>query len=47
MVQIKGHNDSTLTPIGKLYKQERTVNKGHLCSPNQKIKIEAESKKRN
>jgi hypothetical protein len=47
MVQTKGHNASTLTPVGRLYKQERMVKKKCLCSPDQKIKIEVESKKRN
>jgi hypothetical protein len=47
MVQIKGHNASMLTPVGKLYKQERMVKKKCLCSPHQKIKTEAESKKKN
>jgi hypothetical protein len=37
----------TLTPVGGIYKKERTVKKECLCSPDQKIKEEAESKKRN
>jgi hypothetical protein len=44
MVQTKGHNASTLTPVGRLYKQERTVKKKCLCSPDQRPKAEAESK---
>jgi hypothetical protein len=36
-----------LTPVGRLYKQERMVKKKCLCSPDQKIKAEAESKKKN
>jgi hypothetical protein len=47
MVQTKGHNASMLTPVGKIYNQERMVKKKCLCSPYQKIKVEAESKKRN
>jgi hypothetical protein len=44
MLQIKGHNASTLTPVGRLYKQERTIKKKCLCSPNQRPKVEVESK---
>jgi hypothetical protein len=47
MIRIEGQNDSTLTPVGGLYKQEIMVKKKCLCSPYQKIKAEAESKKRN
>jgi hypothetical protein len=45
MVQTKGHNASYLTLVGRLYKQEGTVKKKCLYSLDQKIKIEAESKK--
>jgi hypothetical protein len=47
MVQTKGHNASTLTPIGRLYKKEIIVKKKCLCSPDQKIKAIVESKKKN
>jgi hypothetical protein len=47
MVQTKGHNALMLTPIGRLYKKEIMVKKNFLCNPDQKINIEAKSKKRN
>jgi hypothetical protein len=38
MVQTNGHNASTLTPVGRLYMQERIVKKKCLCSLDQKTK---------
>jgi hypothetical protein len=46
MVQTKGHNASTLTPVGRLYKQERTVKKKCLCSPDQKTKSRSRVQRR-
>jgi hypothetical protein len=34
MVQTKGHNASMLTPVGRLYKQERTVKKMLVVEPD-------------
>ena len=47
MVQTNKHNASMLTPVGRLYKQETMVNNKCLWSSDQKVKVEAESKKRN
>jgi hypothetical protein len=44
MVQTKGHNTSTLTLVGRLYKKERMVKKKCLCSPYQIPKVEEDSK---
>jgi hypothetical protein len=44
MIQIEGHNDSTLTPVGGLYKEERTMKKKCLHNPYQKTKVDADSK---
>jgi hypothetical protein len=47
MVQTNGNNVSTLTLVGRLYKQEIMVKKRCLCSLDQKIKTKVESKKKN
>jgi hypothetical protein len=38
MVQTKGNNASMLTPVGRLYKKERTVKKKCLYNLDQKKK---------
>jgi hypothetical protein len=47
MVQTKGHNDLYLTLVGILYKREIMVRRRCLWNPNQNIKIEVESNKKN
>jgi hypothetical protein len=47
MVKTKGHNDLYITPVEKLYKRERMVRRKSLCSPDKKIKTNAESTKKN